>query len=145
MCFVIFVTRIQQRVCDDTSCCRPRVNQYLQIGNAMKGSWKYLPEYELHYLIYDSFHEVAVGLHYIHHETDIPIIMALGETEDAHNEMLELLLEDEEVVAVENDALALMLFRNCKLGEELPKEYYHATARVLAPAYKERYVEGQGK
>ena len=89
-----------------------------------------LPEFEKATVVIKNPTHFAVALRYERGQTNAPVVVAKGRDGYA----LKLIAEAESrgIPVVENKPLAQSLFKNVRLGKEIPSELYMAVAQILA-------------
>jgi len=78
--------------------------------------------------------EIAVVLKYDSGEMEAPVVIAKGKGKIAEK-IKEIAIEND-IPIVENKPLAQALFKATEIGDEIPEEFFHAVAEVLAYVYR---------
>lgn len=77
---------------------------------------------------------LAIALKYDQAKMKAPLLIAKGERKVA--EEIRRIAEAHEITIVQNEQLARAIYRTTPLNQEVPSEFYQATAEILAYVYK---------
>ncbi len=83
---------------------------------------------------------IAVALKYIHGETDVPIVMAMGADQIALRIRAEA--RRHSIPQLENRTLARTLYQLCEVGQPIPDETFGPVAEVLSFVHRIRGLRG---
>ncbi|MBZ0265168.1 flagellar biosynthesis protein FlhB [bacterium] len=105
-----------------------RQTQFQLAFNAMI---RELPEADV--VITNPIH-VAVALKYSGGEMQAPIVLGKGLRKLA--EKIKKIARENEIPVIENPPLARALYKSCRIGDEIPGQFYQDVAEILAQVYR---------